>query len=220
MELRLSSGHTVYRLVIIGSLQIVNARHFLQSWKQVVGVGKLSVYFDSSGWLFPLLSPLSCFPWLSSLMEASLKRVGINKICMLFFLANDSMKTSSTFKFGLSQRWALGNITCLILGAGWSLPPSPHSERPGGFPFRYSHVAFRWGSSAHKLWVSAWAWQNLVKWIRESELFILLPYPAVHIKFLLCLWGILPAVSIIDFLALWGVSVCVSVCMHVSCASV
>lgn len=128
MELRLSSGHTVYRLVIIGSLQIVNARHFLQSWKQVVGVGKLSVYFDSSGWLFPLLSPLSCFPWLSSLMEASLKRVGINKICMLFFLANDSMKTSSTFKFGLSQRWALGNITCLILGAGWSLLPSPRQS--------------------------------------------------------------------------------------------
>lgn len=32
-----------------------------------------------------------------------------------------------------------------------------------------------------------------------SELFILPLHPAVHITFLLCLWGILPVLSVIDF---------------------
>lgn len=78
-----------------------------------------------------------------------------------------------------------------------------------------AHAACRWGSPAWELWASAWAWQHLVKWIRETELFILPPHPAVRIKFLLRLWGILPVFSIIDFLALWGVCVCV--CAHELC---
>lgn len=77
-------------------------------------------------------------------------------------------------------------------------------------------LPFSPGSSAHKPWVSACAWQDFVKWIRESELFILLPHPAVHIKFLLCLWGILPVFSIIDFLALCYVGcLCLCVCTWV-----
>lgn len=72
-----------------------------------------------------------------------------------------------------------------------------------------ARVACRCGSPAPELWASAWAWQHLVKWIRETELFILLPHPAVRIKFLLLFWGILPVFSVIDFLALWGVCVCV-----------
>lgn len=93
-----------------------------------------------------------------------------------------------------------------------SLPPSEQAQ----LAFQSDSelvLPFRWGSSVHKPWVSACAWQNFLKWIMESELFILLPHPAVHIKFLLCLWGILPVLSIIDFLALWGVCVHLCACL-------
>lgn len=134
-----------------------------------------------------------------------------------FSFANDSRKTSSAFKCGLlwwigSQKNDLMYSRCKFVISSLSHLRSRHSW----LPFSSELVLpFGRGSSVHKPWVSACAWHNFVKWIGESELFILLPHPAVQIKFLLCLWGILPVLSIIDFLALW--SACVRVCM--SCPS-
>lgn len=124
VELRLSNWWVVYKLVVFAWLKIMLVTFFnLRS--RTIGVRKILYSFRHSGWYFFLWpSLLSCLRWLSSLMEAFLKRWAEIKHACSFSFANESTKHSflSLVRY---DELALRRIAWLILGASLSFLPSP-----------------------------------------------------------------------------------------------